>query len=606
MTGLAPVPPQVVAEAVDALPSRLRSRLDEAVRTARDWPVTVQGAAVEIRVDADVTVHMQQTVRSGKDVRCTCLLAPRCLHRAAVLSLAPTADSTVELAAAIAGDCGPADNGAGDNGAGDDGAGDDGPGGDDLRPVSAAETRAADALWRAAASVLETGIPGAGAVTQASLLRAAHDARAVKLHRGAAAAIGVVEHLRAAATEDPSFRLADLVGDLRDLLSVAHRLRQRDARIGSELRGTARREYRVAPGARLYGLCVEPVATASGYAGAVTLLADATGTVWQVSTVVPGGPEVARFAARRPVSVGEVRLNHTDLGREGLLANQVSASADGRIGSGKGTSAVAANGVTWVQPPLDMFWQAPWEEQVDRYLAARELPPAQRPTVAGLLFVDATVLGAAGAGVALLAGGRELTAVAAHDSPELTYVDNLRLLARVPGAAVRVVARPVGRRRLAPIAFAAPWLPPSAGGHVDLGLDRLRRTDLPGVGETAAAPARSEDQPPPVHPLRRQLERAVEGGRAAVPGDPREVERLRAALPYAAELASRLEAASRPRRDAFGRVMGASRLAPDDHDRPTHAPSADDPAHDLARAWLAAATYLHGALRSAERDGWLA
>jgi hypothetical protein len=454
---------------------------------------------------------------------------------------------------------------------------------DEERPVSPAEARAADALWRAGASVLEAGIPGAGAVTRAGLLRAAHDARAVGLHRGAAGAIRVVEHLRGAATEDPAFRLADLVRDLRELLAVAYRLRRPGTAVGRDLRGTARRAYRVVAGARLYGLCVEPVATASGYGGAVTLLADAAGVVWQVSTVVPGDAEVARFAARHPVSVGEVRLSHTDLGRAGLLATSLSASADGRIGSGRGTAAVAAEGVTWFQEPLDTLFRVPWSEQVDRYLAAHERPAAERPTVAGLLFVDAVVTGATADGLGLNAGGTHLLAVAAHEGPELAYVDNLRLIAQASGAALRLVARPVGRRRIAPIACAAPWLPAAYRGHVDLGLDRLRRAEIP-VGEPVAAVS-PIDHEPPLRPLRRRLERAVEGGRAAVPGDPAEVERMRAALPYAAELAGRIEAASRPGRDAFGRITGTD-------------------GEDIARAWLAGATYLQAALRSAERAQW--
>ena len=447
-------------------------------------------------------------------------------------------------------------------------------------PVTPAQARAAQALWRAGAAVLETGIPGAGEVTRAGLVRAAHDARAAGLHRAATAAIRVVEHLRAVSTEDPAFRLDDLVGDLSELLSVAHRLRQPQARLSSALRGTARREYRPAAGARLYGLCVEPIAAASGYAGAVTLLADDGGDIWQVSTVVPGGADVARFAARRPVPVGEVGLSHADLGRAGLLASTMRASADGRISGGRGTQAVAAEGVSWWDPPLDRLWRRPFADQIERYLAGLEAPPAQRPAVAGLLFLDAVLTGASGGGVGLLAAGRRLVAVAAHDSPELSYVDNLRLLARTVGATVRLVARPVGRR-IAPIAVAAPWLPQPYGGHVDLGLDRLRPADLPAprpVPPSDAGAAPSEiDAAPPLRPLRRRLERAVEGGRAAVPGDRNEVEHMRVFLPTASELAQRLETAAQAR----------------------------PPSDEFAQAWLAAATYLHAAGRRAERDDWL-
>ena len=79
------------------------------------------------------------------------------------------------------------------------------------------------------------------------------------------------------------------------------------------------------------------------------------------------------------------------------------------------------------------------------------------------------------------------------------------------------------------------------------------------------------------------------GDRRQVAGDQREVEQMGAVMPYAAELTRRLEAAARPRRDAFGRIEAA-------------AGSGDE---RFARAWLAGATYVHAALRSAEYDDWL-
>ncbi len=457
-----------------------------------------------------------------------------------------------------------------------------------------AEARAAAGLWRAGATVLDTGIPGAGAVTEAVLYRAAHDARAAKLHRGAAAAIRVAEHLRSATTAAPTFRLDDLVRDLRELLSVAHRLRQPGATVGTQLRGTARREYRAMGGAQLYGLCVEPIATASGYGGAATLLGDEAGQVWQVSTVVPGGggagqvdvAELARFSATTPVSIGDVRLTHADLAREGMLAAQLAVSADGRISGGRGTQAVRAEGGSWFAPPLDTFWQVPWSEQIERYLRARELSPIDRPAVKGLVFVDATLAGAAAGGVVLATAHTNLLAVAAHESPQLAYVDNLRRLAEVSGAAVRLIARPVGRRRVAPIALAASWLPENYRGHVDLGLEWLRGSDLPGDAAPTRVSWELPDDTAPLHPLRRRVERIVEGGRAAATGDAGETERMGQFLPYAAALARRLEATSRPCRDAYGRLATESE------------------AEDFTRAWLAAATYVATALRAAERDDW--
>ena len=587
-SSLPPVPPEVVSSTVDALPPRLRARLDATAAQARQWPVTAADGHVRVAAGTDATVTLTLPVRSPADVSCTCLLAPRCLHRAATLVAASKGTlltASVEQGhlahAGVAGGAGAA-GGAGDG------------------VVSAAEAGAAGTLWRAAGAVLRSGIPAAGAVTRAALLHGAHEARAVGLHRAAASAIRVAEHLRAANEEDPSFRLGELVAALRDLLTVAHALREPGRIVHRGLRGTARREYREVAGARLYGLCVEPIVTASGYGGVSTLLVSEAGEVWQVSDVMPGAAQsddrlasvadIARLKARTPVTIGEVRLSHRDLARAGLLATRLRASADGRISSGRGVEAVRADGAGWFDPPLAGLWRQPWAEQIDRYHDCLDRPASERPAGAGLLYLDATIEGTAPGGVVVDGPGGPLLAVAAHDSPRLTYVDNLRLLgAFAIGARVRLLARPAGRRRVAPIGLAATWLPPSYRGHVELGLEPLHRAHLPSPegGEPATRVGwRLADESLPLHPLRRRVERAVEGGRSAIAGDAAELSRLATTLPHAAELARRLEAASRTARDWLGRVTATG----------------DE---ELTRAWLAAATYVHAALRSAERDDWV-
>src|SRR6266540_3553228 len=184
MTALPAVPPSVAADAVDALPTRLRRKLDDLLPAARAWPVTETPEGYAVIVDADTVVTLCRVVTTAEDLRCGCLLAPRCLHRAAVASLAPTAED-----AGPAGDAGPAAAPAPAEAP-------------TAPPVTPVEAAAATALWDAAVAVLLTGIPGAGAVPQAVLLRAAHEARGARLPRGASAAIRVVEHLRAAHRDD--------------------------------------------------------------------------------------------------------------------------------------------------------------------------------------------------------------------------------------------------------------------------------------------------------------------------------------------------------------------------------------------------------------------
>jgi hypothetical protein len=551
VTALPAVPPELVADTVDALPGRLRKRLDEFLATARSWPVEPAANGVLVTVDEQTTAP----VTGPDDVRCSCLMAPKCLHRAAVLSLATVSGSSTV-------DTEPAPSTVDEDQV--------------VLEVGDRERAAALALWRAGSGVVAAGIPGSGAVPQAALLRAAHEARALKLPRAASAAVRVVEELRAALREDASFRLGRLVADLRELLYVSHALR-----CGVPLRGVARRDYRAAGNERLYGLCCEPVVTTSGYAGAVTYLVDRTGRCWQVGTVTPGDVELARVRTGTPVSVGEVRLTHRELGRAGLVAADLRASADGRISTGKGTKAVRSDGVAWTDEPLDALWRQPVPDQLARYHTALDLPPTERPAGHDLLFVEGTVAGAVRDGVLVeLGGGTVLTVTAPTDSPRLSYVDNLRVVGASTGTVLRLVGRPAGRGRIAAIAAGGAWY---EDRHVDLGVDKLRRSDLPPAVPREARVREPVDLPP-LHLLRRRVERAVERGRSGVPGDARDADRLRAAaLPTAADLVGRIEEACRIDRDPFGRIT-----TPD--------------GESLADAWLAAAVYLVAADRSIERS----
>ncbi|WP_205315004.1 SWIM zinc finger family protein, partial [Nonomuraea lactucae] len=100
--GLPPVAPNVVAAAVEALTSRLRKKLDAAIEQYAARPVAVGGEGIEISCGEDALVTLTPgesgaIVEEGQ-ARCSCLLAPRCLHRAAVLSACPLADQVADTA----------------------------------------------------------------------------------------------------------------------------------------------------------------------------------------------------------------------------------------------------------------------------------------------------------------------------------------------------------------------------------------------------------------------------------------------------------------------------------------------------------------------------
>ncbi|MGW4303936.1 hypothetical protein [Streptomyces sp. NPDC004376] len=576
-TQLPPVAPEVTAALVEALSPRLRKRLDAGIAKLADRPVDREGDTVRIAVDDTTYVELHASggaVTTPDAVRCGCLLAPDCLHRAAAASSAPVAELPV-AAEPLTDDAAPPrvttepqDSEA-----------------PDAEQPTPDQLAAAHAVWTAAAAVLDAGVDGCGAVLQAELLRAAHTARLAGLHRVAAASSSVVTALRAARSADPAYRLADLVAALGDVLAVSHRLPSAEGPELAALRGTARQPYRPDGSLRLYGLFTEPVLTANGYAGAVTWTTDAHGRLYQVPDVAPGGASRAVGAADRAVRLGDTALTHRELSRAGLAVSGATVSPTGRLGAGAKVRAVRAPGVDWRADPLDRLWRVPLADQLARALT---------PDSPGLLFLEVTFTGTVreSAGDCLLAtsDGITLRLTSAHDDPALPHRDNLRLLAAATDTPLRVIARltPAAHPRATLLATEHPTI---AGTHVDVGLDRLQKADLP-PHTPAPRPAPPADEPP-VHLLVRRVHQTAAGGRRALthPGsgavtDPRHL--AAHGLPTAAALLTELHSSATTRsRDAFGRLL------------PT------DPTR-FTEAWLKAREYTVALERALCVAGWTA
>ncbi|MFF0696801.1 hypothetical protein ACFYU4_29755 [Streptomyces tendae] len=667
---LPPVDPSVTAQLVAALTPRLRKRLDAGVAKLAGRPVARDGDIVRLAVDDDTDLELHApdgVVKTAESIRCGCLLAPDCLHRAAAASAAPVAempdpvaempDPVAKIPDPVAGEpslteaprtapptSAPATThpATAASAADDAPAGDDVPAGaDDPAPESAtpAQRTAAAALHDAAAAVLEAGADGAGAVLQAELLRAAHTARLAGLPRAAGRAVAAVTALRAARDADPAHRLGDLTTALRDVLLLAHRLPEATGPELAGLRGRVRQPYTPDGSLRLYGLFAEPVLTSTGYAGTVTWTADAAGRLYTVPDVAPGGAERAAGSADRAVRIGDTSLTHRELSRAGLAVSGATVSPTGRLGAGAGVRAVRAPGVPWHAEPLDRLWTVPVAEQIARALAGDLDVPKAKDTDSGgdagtaseagqageagdgtnqptaqdgrdgrdLLFLDVTLIGTVreAAGECLLADCDGLTVrlAAAHDDPALPDRENLRLLAllahgRGPGTRLRVIARltPAPLPRAVLLAASRPTDPDA---HVDLGLDRLRRADLPpeptagDADDARPAPTVQPATAPgeaPVHLLRRRVHQAASGGRRvlAFPGSKEsEAARLRQyGLGTAGELLTALHASAAERaRDPFGRLL------PADTGR-------------FATAWLGAAVYTEEVDRALCAAAW--
>ncbi|MFI9639320.1 hypothetical protein ACIG87_04505 [Micromonospora sp. NPDC051925] len=634
MTALPAVTAPVLAEALDALPARLRRKVDDAVARASGWPVTGTADEVTVRVD-DATmvtlVAVDGVVRNAADARCSCLLAPHCLHRMAVLALARVDDSAppepVEdpvpeqvpetVGRSVATAVGPSAGAVADPPAGAAAGASSGAAAEPVGPalrggLTARQQAAADGLWQVAVAVLAAGIVGCGVVLRTALLRAVHEARANGLHRAAASGTRVAAGLRAARTAEPQYRLSDLTDDLRELLAVSRRLRGTVPPAGElgPLLGTARRAYDPQAGLRLYGLCAVPVVTDSGYAGVVTYLVDRDGRLWTVADLAPGDVGRAAGAGDSTVAVGESGLSHRQLTRAGLVVSGGTASESGQLGTGRAVRAVRAGGAGWADEPLVGLWAQPLSDQVRRAFGAATLPVPERPAGADLLFLTVRVLGGHDDAVLVATGdGAVLTLTVADEHAALPHRDNLRLLGRVVGVELRLVGRLDPFRRatvqalaVGPTSVGEPGLglPESWAGHADLGYDRLHHSQLRAASGSAATPVDGQ-LPGPGGPvprpglgdpalglLRRQVERVVSGGRAIQAlADSAERGLRLARLDLGAHLLAAMGAAARARpRDAFGRLT-------------------DDDGQVFAESWLALAVYEEAASRALAEASWL-
>ncbi|PIM72634.1 hypothetical protein CTU88_10870 [Streptomyces sp. JV178] len=605
---LPPVAPEVVVAAVECLTSRLRKKLDAAIESYAALPVAAEGATRRVRCgeDAEVTLTPGPSgvLTDAEQAVCSCLLAPRCLHRAAVLSVCPVGVGVaVEEAAAVADTEAERKDPAVDEAPSPTG---EPPAIEAPSPPTPSQVTAATGLRAAAAAVLTAGVPAAGAVPQAELLRAAHAARLAGLHRAEAAALRVVRGLRAARAREDGHRLADLVAALRELLLTTHRLATADP--APALIGTARRVYRPGGALKVLGICREPVITATGYGGVVTHLVGEDGRWFSVADVKPGGPARVRAAATATVALGSGALDHAGLARGGLLISGATISPEGRLGSGRGVRATPLMGLPWSSGPLAALFGRPLRETVG------DLLTESQDTTPTLIGCDVVVVGAVGDGLLAREVGPDATQdgplirlLPAHGHPDLAHAANFAQLAARPGIHVRVIGRLDLDRAatLRPLAVgpvpdteATLRLPENWLGRADLGYDRLRGAHFPppdvlppvaGLDGLPADPLADS----PLWRMRRLVELAVAGGRRAVAEPARDGDRQgnaaalrRGGFGTMADLATALTTeADRRTRDTFGRLS---------------APDADR----YALVWLSAAVHLAGAERALVRATW--
>jgi hypothetical protein len=411
----------------------------------------------------------------------------------------------------------------------------------------------------------------------------------------------VVSAARALRAEEPGFTLEGFSEDLRDLLATAHVLGSADANgVDTRWIGVARRPYESVGTLQLAGLMCEPVISARGYAGVVTHLCDQLGRVWTVNEVMPGHPSRAIDAYEAPAAIGDATLPHRQLAREGLFVQNATGSADGRLGSGAAVRAVRAQKPSrWSEGGIARRFGEPLDAQLDRAFAAIALPIDRRPRGDTLLFARLVVRGADREALLCEArgDGRVVRVVAPIDHASLAYRDNLRMLARAPGLAIRLVGdiAPDASRTMTALALAAdepldenaPKLDLDAawGDRVHLGYESLQSAHLDGAAARPVAFASDVPVAPEaaiLEPLARWRDRVAMHGVAGLPSGARgrvedDARKLaRRAMPWG------------------GRALSA--LA--------RACALDSPPGALGPAWLAISVYVDAAARALARSAW--
>lgn len=581
--------PLVFSTLTAQAPSRVVKRLDSNPTLALTWAWAADGLTVTTEGGETVTLApLDGVVRAVEGLTCSCLLGPRCLHVLAVASVlevepATEADATPPVTPATT------------------------PRADELPVVelTGAQRLVALEAFAAGAELLASGAARAGAVVRGELLRSIHGCRVEGLHRLAVCGLRLVQALKELREERPEFERRAFTDDLAEWLWVSSALCDARRPLGaSALLGVARRSYAPVGHLQLTGLFSEPVVARSGYAGVVTTLTDGHGRCLTVNEVQPGDASRVPSAYRAGAKLGGGAITHQALGRSALLVEKATRSADGRLGAGAGVLAVLAGPASWADAAVQALFEAPIDSQLDRLFGPAGQPRRAETGDSPLLFFTAEVRGRLGSALALEERARKVTWLGLAPSPlaELCYVENLELLARLPGLVARFIGRPVrGQARsvellalsvaglVAPENATAPRLelPDDWRGLVNLGLDRLQRSLATGA---TARPVELEAVEPgagsPLEPLRRRLEQLAVAGPLSL--SPALVEQV-------AREAQRLETQLMPE---AARALSALAQAAQPHPHQPFEPQR------LGQAFARAALYLLEASRSLDRAAW--
>lgn len=480
---------ELLATLTESVPQRIAKRLDAAPRSAEAWSWAGTGTetATDARTCVVTTEGGEHVTLSGPQlsdvahVTCTCLLAPRCFHVLAVVTVLPIFEATAFELAAL--EPSPASSKL------------DGETLDDVQRAAAARAGALGAV------VLAGGLLGVSTLRRGELLRAIHEARRAALPRLERALLAVLEDARALRDKDSNFSIRRASASLAELLSVTRRISRGEAT--AELVGVARQEYRPRANLLVTGLATEPI-LAAGYAGVVSYFTDGE-RVFSAAEMVPGDDERAVAAIDAQLRFGEVSLIHREVQCSSLRFATARISDEGRLGAGKDVVAARAS---YDGEIIERWLEKPLAAQLDVALAS------------ALVCVAGTMTGPESP-VLLLRSGEVAALVPAIDHPRFAFRENLSRLAAA-SLAVRLVAHVSldgARATLRPIAaFPMPGASHTLSAKMNLGFERLRHAEVPRAHAHAILPAHPPSAQTPLRALETRVFRMAMAGAQSLPG----------------------------------------------------------------------------------------
>jgi len=492
---------------IEKAPSRLRKRLDQDPIAANQWTWApsengwIVQAGEEIVKIASKAADPSRSVNvsSIEQLQCSCLLTPNCFHVLACVSVLLSQESDTVLASESV---------------------DSQP--DTLDLISLppeAETSgnhkptvavtqdmklAAEQTLAAVESLLSIGANNAGSLIQAGLLRAGHQCRSVGLYNISQALLRIVEGVQRLRAKDSTANATSLFHDVTFALLGARRI-GRDMPMTQQFVGQARRSFEAIDIRRLYGVLAEPILTLSGYAGvsvymqSLTPRDEACDELFTVNELRPGDSQLVIQAYRGGIDLGNTTQSASHLCRSIVSMQNLTASADGRLGKGKSTRWAVVSGDGETKESESSFasqgrFGRSLSEQIRSVFSNMSLPIEERRNGWDLIAFHATILGPQGSGLLVTVDGatKPWQLIIAIDDPLVPYRENMELLARCPGMGLRCVGRlrtdRVGFCELLAVRSSKGTgediefeLPKEWGGHCNLGLDRLQRHFIKGI-----------------------------------------------------------------------------------------------------------------------------